>query len=308
MSARISACVLTYNHAAVVGESVASVLRQDAKDFEVIISDDCSTDRTVAAVEEAAAGDPRVRVVRPPRNLGMAGNANFAVAQTSAPHVALLHHDDLYAPELLRRWSEVLDAHPSVGFVSTAYRSHLDGSVDLHPLRELNPGREVLERLMLPRWGCPVRGTAMIRRSAWDAVGGMRERFGMLADVDLWMRLAARFDVGYVAEPLITVRHARPEDYPDAYVSWSWKRLRIGHDIYGTNHLDYYGRDSLRGRLRQAHYRARVNVDIARWLGYGLVKRRPAMLLNAHEVASSYEYAPTRAVRQVLGALAQHWQ
>ena len=87
-------------------------------------------------------------------------------------------------------------------------------------------GKLFLERHLLPRWGCPVRGTAMIRRSHFEAVGGMREQFGLLADVDLWMRLSARAPVGYVPETLVAIRQARPAYYPEAYQSavWSWRR------------------------------------------------------------------------------------
>ena len=51
-----------------------------------------------------AAVEPRIRLVRPARNLGMAGNANFAVEQSSQPYVAILHHDDLYRRDMLERW------------------------------------------------------------------------------------------------------------------------------------------------------------------------------------------------------------
>src|SRR6185312_3833181 len=129
------------------------------------------------------------RVVQPARNLGMAANANFTVAQARGEYIALLHHDDVYSPNLLEAWAAVLDRHPTVGFVSNAYRDHRNGDVSVHPFQERNVGADVLRENMLPIWGCPIRGTAMVRKRCWDAVSGMREEFGMLADVDLWMRL-----------------------------------------------------------------------------------------------------------------------
>lgn len=300
---KVSACLLTYNHAHVVAEVVRSLLAQDLGDFELLVSDDCSRDGTYETVERAAAGDARLRLVRTPHNLGMAGNANHAVRLARGEYVALLHHDDLYAPSLLRRWAELLDRHPSAGFVSNAYAVYGSSRVDVHPFREINPGREILERHMLPLFASPVRGTAMIRKRCWDAVGGMRLQFGMLADVDLWMRLAERYDVAYVAEPLIMVRHDRPEDYPGAYSGWSWSRLRLAHELYGLNHEEHYGTRSPAARLVQARYRMRVNAEIARWLAYAIVKRRQDMLRSSDEVASRYEYRVTRALRRALAAL-----
>ena len=54
----------------------------------------------------------------------------------------------------------------------------------------------------------------MIRKDAWLQSGGMRERFNLLADIDLWMRLAVSWNVGYVNEPVIIVRDQRPSYYP----------------------------------------------------------------------------------------------
>ena len=66
-------------------------------------------------------------------------------------------------------------------------------------------GKWFLKKELLIRFGCYVRGTAIFRKKYFDEVGGMNEKFGMLADVDLWMRLAAKWDVGYVNKPLIEV-------------------------------------------------------------------------------------------------------
>jgi len=296
-------CLLTYNHKHIVETTLQSVLQQTYADFELIVSDDCSSDGTYALLVSMAQREPRLRVIQPPTNLGMAGNANFAVAQAQGEYIALLHHDDIYSPNLLEAWSDVLDRNPSAGFVSNSYRDHSTGKVVDHPFSELNPGKHVLQYNMLPYWGCPVRGTAMIRKRCWDAVGGMRERFGMLADVDLWMRLVAKYDLGYVPEPLITVRHDRPECYPESYWRWSWPRLKLGYDIYGTHHQEFYGERSLHARAHQAIYRARVNADILKWLGYAIVKRRRDMLATSSEVENDYEYWPVVMTRKVLGRL-----
>jgi glycosyltransferase involved in cell wall biosynthesis len=299
---KVSVCLLTYNHRHIVESVLQSILKQTFSNFELIVSDDCSTDGTYAALLAFAATDPRLRIVQPPSNLGMAGNANFAAAQARGEYIALLHHDDIYSERLIEAWAGVLDRNPTAGFVSNSYLDHSTGRLYLHPFRERNHGKHILRHAMLPVWGCPVRGTAMIRKRCWEAVGGMREQFGMLADVDLWMRLAARYDLGYVPEALIVVRHDRPDYYPDAYWRWSWPRLKLTYAIYGTHHESFYG-DSWRGRAHREVYRARVNADIVKWLGYALVKRRRDILQSSDEVANSYEYWPVSAARKLLRRL-----
>jgi glycosyltransferase involved in cell wall biosynthesis len=297
---KIAVCLLAYNHANIIADSIRSVLAQDFADYELILSDDCSTDDTWNVIQQLAATDARIRAVRTPRNLGMAGNSNFAVAQSKAPFIALLHHDDLYRSDLLSRWLEVLERHPEAAFAANGYAIHGQSLLRIEPYAECNDGRQLLEQYLLPIWGCAFRGTAMIRRSCWESVGGMRERFGMLADVDLWMRLAARWSVGYVAEPLITVRQERPDDYPDAYTKWSWPRMRLLYEIHGTIRDELYGRSGVRNRVRWERYRLRVSRDIAYWLAYAVAKQRWDMLATSDEIANEYELPPVRWLRESL--------
>jgi GT2 family glycosyltransferase len=300
--AALGVCLLTYNHVAVVGSTLDSVLDQTLAGFELIVSDDCSTDGTWELLCERAARDPRIRAMRTPKNLGMAGNANFAARHSQRPYLALLHHDDLYRRDLLARWQAVLDRHPDVGFVFNAYRA-ADGRHMGHDFSaERLDGTWFLERQLLPHWGCPVRGTALIRRSAWEALGGMREQFGLLADVDLWMRLAARGPVGYVPEALITVRHERPPYYPAEYQSsgWSWRRQRHLYEIHAQNWIDHYCRATARHRLARLEFRTRLSLETAKWLAYALLRRRWPMLDGASESSTPHDQLWLRGLRRAV--------
>ena len=291
--ADISVVVLTYNHGHVLGPVVDSILAQTVRGVEVVVSDDRSTDGTWDVVQEIARRHPAVRTVRPERNLGMAGNANFAVAQTGRPLVALLHHDDLCRPDLLARWAAVVDHHPDVAFVSNGVAYTAREQTSVSPFAECTNGADILG-VLLSRWPCPFRGTAMVRRSAWDAVGGMDERFGMLADIDLWMRLAAHGAVGYVAEPLLTVHHERPADYPEAYSAFSWDRRRTLYEIHAAN----VERRDGRGSAAWHRCRWRVTKDVLTWLGYAVARRQPAMLASADRGRTPFEWPGVHAARR----------
>ncbi len=298
---KVSVVLLSYNHAATVGEALRTALQQTEPADEVLVSDDHSTDESWGVLEEIASTHSRVRLVRPPRNVGMASNANFVVAQSSGSYVALLHHDDVYRNDLLERWSAVLDRHGDVAFVFNRYRE--GGRVSEDSFDERTDGPTFLRERLLKSWGSPVRGTAMIRRSAWDAVGGMRESFGLLADVDLWMRLAAKWAVGFVDEPLISVGEDRPAGYPDDYVRLSWRRNRLLYEIHAANVDEAYPQRGSR-RLRRLRLRAGVSVDAAKWLAYAAV-RRPGLLADADEGATPLELAPVRVARRLAASWAR---
>ena len=302
---RISVCFLSFNHAAVLRETIGSVLAQDFRDFELIISDDCSRDESWSIIQELAQTDERIRSIRPERNLGMADNANFAVAHARASSIALLHHDDVCRPDLLSKWFAVIDQNPRVGFVSNAFQIGGSARIDYHPFQTVTPGRWALRHQLLGRWDCPVRGTAMIRKEAWEQAGGMRSRFGLIADVDLWMRLAAAWDVGYVAEPLITVQAVRPRDYPEEYVNFSWNRLRLLFEIHGVNREELLGKLTPKAKAEFFWFRARLGIEELRWLAYAIVKRKPGMLIDSAQVENVYELAVSRWMRSGLRRAAQ---
>lgn len=306
---KIAVCLLTYNHAHLIESTIDSIIRQTISGYEIIVSDDCSTDDTWAILQRLAAIEHRIHAIRTPHNLGMPGNANFAVAHTDRPYIALLHHDDLYRADLLEKWVEVLERYPETAFVFNPYR--VDQSD--HVWREAMPGEYIdghwlLENYLLPRWGCVVRGTAMIRRSVWDQVGGMRSQYGLLADVDLWMRLAMRWPVGYVPEPVIILRQDRPKDYPEEYKSagWSWPRQRYLYEIHAANRLDYYNLKTLAGRLHWWNFRLRLSLETAKWLTYAVVRKKPVMITESGDSVTVYDFWPLRVYRWSLCKLYQN--
>jgi glycosyltransferase involved in cell wall biosynthesis len=91
-----------------------SLLAQTFEDFELIVCDNASTDRTPEIARAYAARDRRVRYVRNETNLGAAGNYRRAFALSSAPYFRWSAADDLFAPESLARCVEVLDREPAV--------------------------------------------------------------------------------------------------------------------------------------------------------------------------------------------------
>jgi glycosyltransferase involved in cell wall biosynthesis len=301
----ISVCLITYNHVTAIESTLESILDQTITGYEIIVSDDCSTDGTWELVLKRAERDARIRPVRTPRNLGMAENANFAVEQSDRPYIALLHHDDLYRRDLLEKWAGILERYDDVSFVFNPYDDPPDPERQYGRRfkQERLDGPWFLEKFLFARWGCPVRGTAMIRRSWWDKVGGMRKQFNMLADVDLWMRLASQSQVGYVPEPLIRRRALRPDYYPEIYIGkrrWHWKRWVLLYEIHASNMLSYFDLGTIRGRLQWWSFRTRLSCETAKWLIYAVLRRQREMIATCQESATNYDLWPLRALRRAV--------
>jgi glycosyltransferase involved in cell wall biosynthesis len=211
MTPRVSVALVAFNRAEQLRTTIETILAQTYDDFELVVSDDCSTDGTEDVCRALAATDRRIVYRRNPVNLGMPGNLNAAIAATSGELIANLHDGDVYEPTLLERWVAAMDACPDAAFVFNAYRwLRPDGTtariyrVDMPACA---PGTVLLERVFFRRWrfNSPVWGTVMARRSAYEQAGPFDPAFGIVADVAMWMRLAEDHHVAYVDEPLITL-------------------------------------------------------------------------------------------------------
>ena len=211
MRPKVSVVLTTYNRESVLASTVEGILGQTYEDFELIISDDCSSDSTQDICRKYQKCDRRIRYQRNERNLRMPGNLNAGIRVATGEYIANMHDGDIYDTTLLHKWVSALEACPNAGFVFNAYRAlDADGKerkIYREPLPPCSPGSVVLEEVFFKRWrfDSPVWGTVMARRSAYQKVGLFDERFGFCSDVDMWMRIAEWFHVAYINEPLISL-------------------------------------------------------------------------------------------------------
>jgi len=127
MAPRLSVGLPVYNGEDYVGQSIESLLGQTYDDFELIISDNASTDATGEICRSYASQDSRIRYVRQPRNIGLGPNHNFVFCESRGELFKWAACDDLYARDLLRRCVEALDAHPEV-VLAHAWEAVIDES------------------------------------------------------------------------------------------------------------------------------------------------------------------------------------
>ncbi len=112
--AKLSIGLPVYNGERFLREAIDSILGQTYKDFELIISDNCSTDSTRAICEEYAARDDRVKYILQEHNLGAAPNFNFVVNAATGEYFKWAAHDDLMDPTCVEKCVKVLDENPDV--------------------------------------------------------------------------------------------------------------------------------------------------------------------------------------------------
>lgn len=111
---RLTIGLPVFNGEDLLSESIEALLGQSYEDFELVISDNASTDSTAAICRRYMKLDSRVRYVRQLCNIGLHPNENFLMRQTHTELFKLAAHDDLHARDLVKRCVEALDEHPEV--------------------------------------------------------------------------------------------------------------------------------------------------------------------------------------------------
>lgn len=220
-SKNVSICLLTYNRADKLPQTLDSLLSQTFPDFELIICDDYSTDGTEEVCLAYRRLDHRIRYFRNSQNLGMPGNLNYSLQLAGGDYLANLHDGDVYHPQLIELWKSALDLNPEAGFVFNAYRSINTKGITVeyrHEFPYLIPGH-VLARRMLSQWDSPVFGTVMARREVYERLGWFDPKFGNFSDVDMWLRIACNYDVAYVDQILIDLMPVDPTRFY-SFVHW----------------------------------------------------------------------------------------
>ncbi|HKP29726.1 MAG TPA: glycosyltransferase family 2 protein [Gemmatimonadales bacterium] len=229
---RVSIIMSVYNGEEFLDEAVRSVVAQTFTDWELVLVNDGSTDRTGALADLWASKDPRVRVVHQPNSGKPAAGRNRGMRAARGSIIAFLDGDDLWHPERLARSVVVLDAYPEVGSVFHDYRWFVTGS-------DPEQGRAYLadEKYVTRAAGALTERSAgghpvwigngdlikfmsteivgihtsaiSVRRAVLDSLEppGFREELPHCEDIDLWLRISRATTSAVSPAPLSYYRH-----------------------------------------------------------------------------------------------------
>lgn len=183
--------------------SIDSILGQTLEDFELIVVDDGSRDRTRDIVRSYQ--DPRVRLLENPRNLGLAPTLNRGLGEARGEFVARQDDDDVSERRRLESQVRFLDAHPEIALLGTWY-AEIDEAGRPGRRRQLPVGGAELLWTLL--FHCPfVHSAVMFRREpVLERVGGYDESLSYAMDYDLWYRISRRMAVANLDEHLLRLR------------------------------------------------------------------------------------------------------
>jgi glycosyltransferase involved in cell wall biosynthesis len=211
---KVSVCMPVYNGGDYIAESIESVLSQTYEDFDLIVSDNCSTDNTEEIVRSF--NDSRVNYFRNTKNLGQTGNVNRCLELAGGEYVCILHHDDIMLRDNLELKVRLLDEHPEVGFVhSNILLIDTHGKVIAENIWSEDSRRDYIEdgfsvftRYLdyLPYGASIFIGAVVARKKCYDHLGGYNAEIPNCDDSEMWMRMMLFYKVACIGKPLVQYR------------------------------------------------------------------------------------------------------
>ena len=194
-SPKVTVLMAVYNGEKYLREAIDSILNQTFEDFEFLIINDGSTDRTSEVLQSYR--DSRIKIINNKKNVGLTKSLNKGLRMARGEYIARMDADDVSMPERLERQVKFSDKNKDVGLLGSPwYTINADG-------RKTGVS-EAASCKQDAHFMC--HGATLIRKNCLEEIGLYREIFEYAQDYDLWLRIANEFEVANLREPLYKLR------------------------------------------------------------------------------------------------------
>ncbi len=199
---RVTVLMSVYNGERYISEAVDSILGQTLTDFEFLIIDDASTDRTPEILRSY--DDPRIRVVTNEENLGLTKSLNKGLTLARGEYIARMDADDVSYPYRLQVQHEFMTQHPRAGIIGS-WAEYIDRKGEIVHRYEA-PGSPEENYFYLHFRNCIVHSSVMFRKDVIIPNSGYDESIDKAQDFELWNRLSKITDIYQIPEFLVQWR------------------------------------------------------------------------------------------------------
>ncbi len=208
----VSVIIPSYNHEKFIAEAIQSILNQTYQDFEIVITDDCSSDNSVKIIKQFT--DPRIRLFCNTENQGCSTTTTNCIKQAKGKYIAVLNSDDVFLPDKLSRQVAYLETHNHCAAVfSHAQVIHENGdpftdsdNYYVQVFSQKNKTRHEWLNLFFYHGNCLCHPSILIRKECFDRIGLYDSRLAQLDDFDMWVRVCLNYEIHILQEPLIKFR------------------------------------------------------------------------------------------------------
>jgi len=208
----VSVIIPSYNHEKYVSEAIQSVLDQTYQDFEIIITDDGSTDNTVKKIQKF--NDHRIKLFVFKKNQGACVAANNCIRRSRGEYIAMLSSDDVFLPGKLEKQVEFLDMNPDCmavfSYVTTIDENGDDLSIKdpsyVSPFQQSNRSRFEWLNYFFYNGNGLCHPSVLARKEVYSEFGKLDNRYAQLPDFNLWINVCLKHEIFILPESLVKFR------------------------------------------------------------------------------------------------------
>lgn len=261
---KVSIVTSVYNCEKYIGETIKSVINQSFNDWEFIIINDCSVDRSADIIKRFT--DPRIKLINNNANKGQSASLNFGIEISKGEYIARLDHDDICYKERLEKQVKYMDNNPDTVLVGTWFDYIIANKIKKLKLPEFNDEQEVMFshsffNYCFPHSSFMIRKKAMVDNNIWYGKCVYAE------DYELLLRLMNVGNIDYIHENLISYR-IFPEQTTQT-LSNQVKRLEVSEircNYFDT--IDFKYKNYIKKAIRQE---LKTEMDYKKFV-YSLIK------------------------------------
>ena len=210
--AKVSVIIPSYNHEKYVGYALESVLNQTFQDFEIIVTDDHSTDQTIKEIKKFK--DPRIKLFFSNKNRGVCVAINNCLLHAKGEYVSPLNSDDAFFPDKLETQVKYLDSHSDVGAVFSQVQMINEEGIGIPDSSHFHGRMNLLENRGRFQWlnyffyNCRWlwHPSMMMRKKIYDDIGNHNPCLAQIHDFDIGIRLSLKYELSIIQEKLTKFR------------------------------------------------------------------------------------------------------
>ena len=203
---KISIVLPSYNGEKYIAESIQSVIDQSFNDWELIIVNDCSKDKTLEIANSFAKRDSRIRVISNKVNQKLPGSLNIGFENAKGEYLTWTSDDNMYKENALKKMNDYLDANPNTDMVSMNMDIIDENGYLVEVFSDTFVYKRTVEYLM---HGCNVGAAFMYRRTIAEKVGNYDTDTFCAEDYDYWCRIALKGRLDYTNDNIYMYRVQR---------------------------------------------------------------------------------------------------
>ncbi|MCH2195928.1 glycosyltransferase family 2 protein [Kordia sp.] len=210
-----SVIIPLYNKEEYILQTVESVLQQTFTDFELLIVNDASTDKSVAVVSQLS--DDRIQLIENPKNLGLSATRNHGISKANGDVIALLDADDIWLPTFLETIQNLYLTCPKAAIFGTDYVETYTSHEDLTPQKNIASSLKGTSFLMADFFEASMfqpifcQSSLAFKKEICTETEVFNSTISFAEDIDFYIKYGSQYRVAYHYEALAKVRFEVPD-------------------------------------------------------------------------------------------------